>query len=59
MISAAEEVPPTADPNDVTFGHPEDGFVYHFVLAATTGKDVYDLTVTEREAGGVDVSLYM
>ena len=65
VISAAEEVLRTADPNDVRFTHREDGFLatrpflYYFVLAATTGQDFYDLTVTEREAGGVDVSLYM
>ncbi|WP_159299822.1 hypothetical protein [Spiribacter sp. SSL99] len=65
VISAAEEVLRTADPNDVTFTHREDGFLatrqflYYFVLAATSGQDFYDLTATEREDGGVDVSLYM
>ena len=43
VISAAEEVLRTADPNDMRFTHREDGFLatrpflYYFVLAATTG----------------------
>lgn len=65
VIAAAEEVLRTADPNDVTFTHREDGFLstrpflYYFVLAATSGQDFYDLSVEERDAGGVIASLYM
>ena len=49
----------------MAFTHREDGFLaprpflYYFVLAATTGQGFYDLTVTDCEAGGLDVSLYM
>jgi hypothetical protein len=49
----------------VTFTHREDGFLatrsflYYFVLAATVGQDFYDLSVEDRDSGGVSASLYM
>lgn len=65
VIEAAEAAFRATDPKDIKISHRRDGmmasrpWLIYMVLAAASGTDYYDFTVTETDDGNTRAELYM